>query len=422
MKRIKQIRQGFSLLLALALAAALALPACAAEPGFINFQNREATYEPGMFPDIVQDAWYEMYVWASYELGLMKGDADGHFRPDDGVTMAETAALAARIHKIYSGAGADFQQGEPWYRVYVDYGLEHCILSDGDADYNAAAKRSDFAAALSRALPQSALPEINAVADGAIPDVPADAPCAPEIYLLYRAGVLTGSDQYGSFRPDSEIRRSEVAAIVTRMAYRSMRRTLALVPKPAYPVLRAGERQDDGFFADAAMLGNSLVDGMRLCSGIGKMAYYGETGSTVYNNRIDQLVQKRYGKVYIEFGINEVGISTEEFTSRYRRMIEKIRAAMPDADVYIMAVTPVTKTVSARGTFTMEKIRTLNDALYALAEEQQCWYLDCCTPLCNDEGYLVDKYAGWDGSPHLAESGYLAWAEVVRTYYAPDMD
>ena len=84
-----------------------------------------------------------------------------------------------------------------------------------------------------------------------------------------------------------------------------------------------------------------------------------------------------------------------------------------------MAVTPVTKAVSAKGDYTMKKINELNDALYHLATEECCWYLDCCTPLCTDEGYLVDSYAGWDGSPHLDASGYVAWAEVLRTHYAP---
>ena len=65
-------------------------------------------------------------------------------------------------------------------------------------------------------------------------------------------------------------------------------------------------------------------------------------------------------------------------------------------------------------------IYTLNSesALRELAEENECWYLDCCTPLCDESGYLPDKYAGWDGSPHLATSGYGDWADVIRTYYA----
>lgn len=409
------------LLLAAALLALCALPAFGAESGFVNFQKKVNTYTEDMFPDVPLD-WYTEYVAAVYELGLMQGDEKGCFNPDSGVTLAETAALAARLHKTWYAGSAEFTQGEPWYRVYVDYCRENGILQAEYEEWNAPAKRSEFAALLSRALPTSALPEINEIGDGAIPDVPAENADAAGIYLLYRAGILTGNDKYGTFSPDSEIRRSEVAAIVSRMAYRSFRRTVALVPKPAYPDLTWGERQSDAFFADAAMLGNSLVDGMRLCSGIDSMSFYGETGSTVYNNRISQLLQRQFKKVYIEFGINEVGISEEEFISRYRRIVDRIQEAMPEADIYIMSITPVTKAVSNKGTFTMQRITAMNAALRALAEEEQCWYLDCCTHLCTAEGYLIEKYAGWDGSPHLDVKGYEAWAEVIRTHYAPETE
>ena len=91
---------------------------------------------------------------------------------------------------------------------------------------------------------------------------------------------------------------------------------------------------------------------------------------------------------------------------------------MPEAELYLMAVTPVTKTVSDRGTFTMKRIGEFNARLRALAEESECWYLDACTPLCDESGYLPAAYAGWDGSPHLATAGYVAWADVIRSYYA----
>ena len=87
-KRSVFTRRFASLLLALLLSAALALPACAAEPGFINFQNKVNTYADGMFPDVPED-WYTAYVAAVFELGLMKGDADGKFRPEGSVTLAD---------------------------------------------------------------------------------------------------------------------------------------------------------------------------------------------------------------------------------------------------------------------------------------------------------------------------------------------
>ena len=132
---------------------------------------------------------------------------------------------------------------------------------------------------------------------------------------------------------------------------------------------------------------------------------------------VDQLCKKQYGKVYIELGINEIYMTPSAFAEACGKIIDRIRAAMPDAEIYIMAVTPVTKDRDRQGSFTMKRINAFNEALYGLAEEMECWYLDVCTPLENSNGFLTADYAGWDGSPHLSSAGYLAWADVIRTYY-----
>ena len=412
-----KMKKLLSFLLALiCLFSSFVLPAFAAE-GFENLTKKVRTYQPGHFPDVGVAAWYTPYVAEVYELGLMQGNTVGAFCPGGDVTLAETLALATRLHKLYETGSAEFQQGEPWYQVYVDYAKETGILTEEYPDYNAAAKRSEFAALLARSLPASALVEMNMVEDGQLPDVPVYAESAAEIYMLYRAGVLTGNDKYGTFAPDTNIHRSEVAAVIARMANPALRKSFTLKVAYAYPELQKGERKDNAFFADAAMLGNSLVDGMMLYSGL-TMDYYGGTGLTVFKNKLEDLLKKPYGKVYIQFGINEIGVAKESFIDSYRKIVERIHAAQPDAQVYIMAITPVTKARSDEGVFTMQKIREMNEALYALAEETDCWYLDTCTNLCDATGYLPEKHGGWDGSPHLATSGYVAWADVIRSYYA----
>lgn len=168
--------------------------------------------------------WYEQSVQEAYELGLMSGDPSGTFRPTGQVTLAETVTVAARIHSLATTGAENFTQGEPWYQVYVDYALQNGMLTVEPADYSKAATRLEFAQILSKALPAEDLTAINQVADGAIPDVADD----QSVYLLYRAGVLTGSDKQGTFLPDSTIQRCEVAAIVTRMALPELRQLVSL--------------------------------------------------------------------------------------------------------------------------------------------------------------------------------------------------
>lgn len=64
-----------------------------------------------------------------------------------------------------------------------------------------------------------------------LPDVQWSDWFATSVLALYNAGILTGSDQYGTFRPSSNITRSEVATIVTRVAIPQTRRQFTLVEK-----------------------------------------------------------------------------------------------------------------------------------------------------------------------------------------------
>ena len=334
--------------------------------------------------------------------------------------------MAARLHSIYSTGEANFTQGDPWYQVYLDYAEEHGIVkrnADGELesqDPDAPATRRIFAAVLSRALPAEALPAMNSIEDDAIPDVRTGDLYAEEIYLLYRAGVLRGNDEAGTFLANSSIQRSEVAAIVTRMACRSLRVKLTLV-KPAYPDLTKKDPVDDSFFANSALVGNSLAQGMMLYSGL-NIHYFAVQSTTVFQPDgiepvFTRLLQGKYDRVYMEYGINEIGYGPERICEGYGKLIDRVRAAMPGVEIYVMAVTPVTYAKSAQGNFTMTSIRKLNAALREMCAAKGCWYLDSCELLCDETGYLPEKYAGWDGSPHLATAGYKAWADIIRTYY-----
>lgn len=212
-----------------AIAMLLTIPGFAANTdGLKNFQPIN-TYTSGTFRDVPASGWYAESVGAAYELGLMQGTGKGEFEPGMTITMAETVALAARIHSIYHTGEAEFAQGSPWYQVYLDYAVENGIFTaEAATSPKTYAHRDQFAAILASALPAEALEPINTVDDGMIPDVPEGAAHYDAIYQLYRAGVLTGSDGKGTFHPDTVIDRSSVAALVTRMVRPSLRQSLTL--------------------------------------------------------------------------------------------------------------------------------------------------------------------------------------------------
>ena len=216
------------------------LPAAVSAAGTLSNFKPVNSYRNGLFRDVASRAWYAEKVRSAYELGLMKGSGNNTFNPEGSVTLAETVTMAARLHSIYYDNAESFQPIAPaWYSAYVDYAKKNGILKQDYANYNAAATRAQFASIFANALPSAALAEINDVPDGSIPDVSASHRNAREIYLLYRAGILTGSDEDLTFRPTGPIQRSEAATIVTNMALQDKR-----VKMDSKPVWNGDPSQD----------------------------------------------------------------------------------------------------------------------------------------------------------------------------------
>ena len=207
------------------------LPITSAAVDGLSYFNRVNTYQSGRFTDIATSDWYAAYVQAAYEYDLINGKTDKTFEPESSLTVAEAIKLAACIHSIYYTGSANFSNAELWYEPYVAYALENGIIDEAYSDYGAAATRADFAMILAGALPAEALAAKNTVEASAVPDVPMDASYCDAVYLLYRAGVLTGSGQTRVFLPNSTIKRSEASAVVVRMVNASFRQGLTLTAK-----------------------------------------------------------------------------------------------------------------------------------------------------------------------------------------------
>ncbi len=109
--------------------------------------------------------------------------------------------------------------GEKWYDVYVDYALDNGIFDLHEFtrnDFERNLTRSELCDLFASALPNEYFNAINDI--NGIPDV-SDADKNADVYLmLYRAGILLGSDGEGTFNGSSNIKRSEAAAIINRVA------------------------------------------------------------------------------------------------------------------------------------------------------------------------------------------------------------
>lgn len=232
-----------SLVLSLALAFSLCVPAMAASESMANFQKM-ATYN-NQFSDVSASYWATPSIKLCYEYGFMKGTTPKQFSPTGALTVAEAIVMADRLHEIYTTGQSTLTNGEPWYQTYVDYAIENGIVQSGDfTSYTAKATRGQMAYLFSRALPASVLPSINNVQT--LPDVTSSTKYSQEIFSLYNAGVLTGSDVFGTFKPNDNIIRAEAAAILTRVALPEQRKTVVLMKQVQWGVAKLAIPQSAG--------------------------------------------------------------------------------------------------------------------------------------------------------------------------------
>lgn len=168
------------------------------------------------FVDVADDAWYHDEIVEAVYTGIINGKSETIFAPDDLLTYAEAVKLAACMSQVYLNGNVTLTSGTPWYQPYADYCRINNITTK-NYDYDANATRAGYIEIFANALPDSAFEDINNIPDGSILDVKTSASYAHYVYKLYRAGILTGVDALHNCKPEDNIKRSEVAAIISRM-------------------------------------------------------------------------------------------------------------------------------------------------------------------------------------------------------------
>ncbi|MBE6031701.1 MAG: S-layer homology domain-containing protein [Clostridiales bacterium] len=228
------MKKFITIVLALVLALSLcAAPVFAAANSMDNF-TKSNTYS-NQFTD-VSGHWAASVIQACYEYGLMNGTSATTFKPTGDLTVAQAIVMAARVHQTYAEGACTLTNGtngEAWYKPYVDYALANGLITEAAfPDVDAKITRAGMAGIFAKSLPASELPLINVIES--VPDVTVDTSFAAEILDLYQAGVLTGSNAYGNFKPYDTITRAEAAAIIARVAVPAERKTINLLKAYSY--------------------------------------------------------------------------------------------------------------------------------------------------------------------------------------------
>ena len=205
----------------------------------VTYEKQRDDYVAGStFTDVTNERWYASAVKQAYEFGLISGRTETSYDPQGNLTVAEAITLAAKLHS-YGSTGAyevpPAPSGTPWYTNVVDYAFKNGIIKvyEWEGKLNQNATRAEVAHIFANVYGEGLLPRINKVTS--LPDVRATDQYAEDIYALYEAGILSGSDDRGTFNPNSPITRAEIASIVMRMALPTQRVSLPKYDGGAVP-------------------------------------------------------------------------------------------------------------------------------------------------------------------------------------------
>lgn len=181
----------------------------------------------------------------------------------------------------------------------------------------------------------------------------------------------------------------------------------------------------NGYFADAAFMGDSLTLGFESYSGIDEAAYFCRTSTSIGGiflveedgtSLLNKLSASKPKKIYVMLGMNEAlkWSNEENIMRKYNSVIDSLKLENPEAVIYIQSMLPISREKEAKSKIDNAFIHHLNENLRKMAEAKHVCYVDVYKAVADSEGYLLDELTS-DGV-HLGVEGCKRWADYLKTH------
>ncbi len=180
----------------------------------------------------------------------------------------------------------------------------------------------------------------------------------------------------------------------------------------------------ENYFEDALFIGDSRTVGLCEYGKIDDADFFASVGMNVYKINKEKvsvegvgkltlaelLNAKKYGKVYIMIGINELGYNRNTTIKKYNELVDLIKKSQPNAIIYIQANIHVGKKMSdSDDLFRNSNIDSFNKEISLIANDNDIFYLNVNEIFDDKEGNLDTQYTH-DGV-HLLAKYYIMWSE-----------
>lgn len=361
--------------------------------GYIRSDLMEAVING--FSDVADDAYYKPYVMWAVQSYVASATGSDTFSPDRDITREEICSM------LYNFAALKNFQLKP--------------VTDARSFSDSAKISSEYREAVS---------------------------------ALQQVGVINGYDD-GSFKPAGSATRAEVSAMLMRfvdaISYHPVKEP-SLDSNGNYifgtEVPQSAAVADD-YFSDACFIGHSLIVGMRDYSGITNADFFAVNGastqtilkyegfplrnpvtnsdgdSTSKGTLAQALDERDYGKVYIMLGVNEIGSAAYHrttFRNNMSTLIDLVRKSQPNAKLYLISVTPVSKELSeSHEDINRDNIIAYNNVIKQLCADKRAFYLNVFDLMADSNGYLPDDACMNDGL-HILGTQYKLLKNYISTH------
>ena len=186
------------------------------------------------------------------------------------------------------------------------------------------------------------------------------------------------------------------------------------------------EKQTVGkeYFDDALFIGDSRTVGISEYGDLNNAIFFANTGMSVYNVfeknvsvpqvgklKLEQLLTyKKFGKIYIMLGINELGYNQEKTLKKYKDLLKFIQEKQSNAIIYIEANLHVTAERSNKDkTINNININKINNEISQLADNEKIFFIDVNEKFDDENGNLSSNYT--QDNVHIYAKYYTEWSD-----------
>ena len=186
------------------------------------------------------------------------------------------------------------------------------------------------------------------------------------------------------------------------------------------------EKQTVGkeYFDDALFIGDSRTVGISEYGDLNNAIFFANTGMSVYNVfeknvsvpqvgklKLEQLLTyKKFGKIYIMLGINELRYNQEKTLKKYKDLLKFIQEKQSNAIIYIEANLHVTAERSNKDkTINNININKINNEISQLADNEKIFFIDVNEKFDDENGNLSSNYT--QDNVHIYAKYYKEWSD-----------